>query len=222
MTKKSKFNPESTKRIINAIGLGATYQIAAEAGGISRATLHNWLKRGKTGSSKQYKDFYEKFTRSESQGAIYLLGVVRDHSVKDWKSAAWILERRHGYRRDTPIDSTEMDDSGSQQKPIETDYKTLLKNNLLELQEAMSKSSASESWQAYAALQRQALNVAQQIRQVEADESQLDKIDALSDEQLLTEITNAIISLPPILRQRVAEDVQELSGSNVVALKRSK
>ena len=220
MSRKSKLNPASIDRIVKAIKVGATYQIAAKAGGVSRATLHAWLKKGKTGTNKTYKDFYERFTRAESDGAIYLLGVVREHSVKDWKSAAWILERKWGYRRDAPVDTLETENNSSGAK--EFNYKTLLLEQAAELREAMAKSSASQSWQAYAALQRQALSIAQQIRQVEAEEGSLDKIDALTDEQLLTEITNAIISLPPVLRQRVAEDVSELAGSNVVALKRSK
>ena len=218
MSRKSKLNPESLKRIVSAIELGATYQIAAEAGGVSRATLHNWLKRGKNGTTKTYKDFYEEFSRAESRGALALLGKVRSHSVKDWKAAAWMLERRHGYRRDTPIDSVPSDEIAT--KPL--DYKSLLIAQQTELRQALKKAEKSQSWQAYSALQRQALVIAQQLRQVEAEEGALDKIDALSDEQLLTEITNAIIALPPVLRQRVAEDVSELAGSNVVALKRTK
>ena len=221
MSRKSKLNPESLKRIVSAIELGATYQIAAEAGGVSRATLHNWLKRGKNGTTKTYKDFYEKFTQAESRGALTLLGEVRSHSVKDWKAAAWMLERRHGYRRDTPIDSLPKEETATP-KTTQLDYKNLLIEQQKEIRQAIKKSEASQSWQAYTALQRQALIIAQQIRQVEAEEGALDKIDALSDEQLLTEITNAIISLPPVLRQRVAEDVSELATSNIVALKRSK
>jgi hypothetical protein len=67
----------------------------------------------------------------------------------------------------------------------------------------MAKAESSQSWQAYAALQRQLLQVVQQIRQIEAEEGLGDDLDGLTDEQLLSEITSAIVSLPPILRQRL-------------------
>ena len=47
MARKSKFNDAITARIIEALRLGATYEIAAEYAGISRSTLYNWMEKGK-------------------------------------------------------------------------------------------------------------------------------------------------------------------------------
>ena len=47
----------------------------------------------------------------------------------------------------------------------------------------------------------------------------LDAHDRMSDEQLLSEIVNLIIALPPMLRQRVQSDLHSLVGSNVVAMR---
>ena len=41
-------------------------------------------------------------------------------------------------------------------------------------------------------------------------------MDSYTDEQLVSEITNAIISLPPILRQRLESNIRELG--NVVGI----
>ncbi len=79
----------------------------------------------------------------------------------------------------------------------------LLRMQARELKASMMKAESSQSWQAYAALQRQLLTVVQQIRQIEAEEGMGDELDGLTDEQLLAEITSAIVSLPPILRQRL-------------------
>jgi hypothetical protein len=76
----------------------------------------------------------------------------------------------------------------------------------------MQKAEASQSWQAYAALQRQFLSVITQIRQIEAEEGGADELEGLTDEQLLQEITAAIISLPPILRQRLETSVKDLNN----------
>ena len=88
----------------------------------------------------------------------------------------------------------------------------LLKTQALELRASMIKAETSQSWQAYAALQRQLLQVVAQIRQVEAEEGMQDEMDGLSDEQLLQEISNAIISLPPILRQRLEADIGNMGN----------
>jgi len=80
----------------------------------------------------------------------------------------------------------------------------------------MAKAESSESWQAYAALQRQLLQVVAQIRQIESEEGMMDELDGLTDDQLVQEITAAIISLPPILRQRLESDIGNLG--NVIAI----
>ena len=86
----------------------------------------------------------------------------------------------------------------------------LLKMQAKELRASMAKAESSQSWQAYAALQRQLLQVVQQIRQIEAEEGMGDELDGLTDEQLLSEITSAIVSLPPILRQRLEGTIHSM------------
>jgi len=48
--RRSKLNEEVQKRIIQAIQMGATYEIAAEHAGICRKTLYSWIEKGKTAS----------------------------------------------------------------------------------------------------------------------------------------------------------------------------
>lgn len=69
-------------------------------------------------------------------------------------------------------------------------------------------------------LERQFLQVVTQIKQIEAEEGMMDEMDGLTDEQLVQEITSAIISLPPILRQRLESDIQGMG--NVVHIKNVK
>ena len=44
-----------------------------------------------------------------------------------------------------------------------------------------------------------------------------DELEGLTDEQLLTEITSAIVSLPPILRQRLEGTINQID--NVIPMK---
>lgn len=208
MARKSKFNEAITSRIVEALRIGATYEIAAEYAGISRSTLYNWMEKGKEQKSGQYRTFLDSIKAAEARGAIANLAMIESAAkAGDWKAAAWRLERRHGYTRDGY-------QAQQQQEEVQlpSSMLDLLKTQALELRASMIKAETSQSWQAYAALQRQLLQVVAQIRQVEAEEGMQDEMDGLSDEQLLQEISNAIISLPPILRQRLEADIGNMGN----------
>jgi hypothetical protein len=180
--------------------------MAADYAGITRSTLWNWLKKGEDPKQKSYCTFLDQVKKAEVEGAMVHLGTIAQASQKDWKASAWMLERRHGYSRD-----------GIQRKEepvveLPTNTLELLRDQAVDLKKSMMKAESSESWQAFAALQRQFLQVVTQIKQIEAEEGMMDEMDGLSDEQLVQEITAAIISLPPILRQRLESDIQGLGN----------
>jgi len=202
----SKFTKARKERIVQAIQAGCTYEMAADYAGITRSTLWNWLKKGEDPKEKTYCTFLDQVKKAEVEGAMVHLGTIAQASQKDWKASAWMLERRHGYSRD-----------GIQRKEepvveLPTNTLELLRDQAVDLKKSMMKAESSESWQAFAALQRQFLQVVTQIKQIEAEEGMMDEMDGLSDEQLVQEITAAIISLPPILRQRLESDIQGLGN----------
>ena len=216
MARKTKFNTALTSRIIEALRLGATYEIAAEYAGISRSTLYNWIDKGKEQSRGQYRTFLDNIKQAEAKGAIANLAMIETAAKSgDWKAAAWRLERRHGYTRDGFQTRLE-----SKPKELPSSMLDLLKSQAVELRSSMAKAESSQSWQAYAALQRQLLQVVQQIRQIESEEGRGDELDGLTDEQLLTEITSAIVSLPPILRQRLEGTITNMG--NIIPMKGAK
>ena len=202
----SKFTKDRKERIVQAIQAGCTYEMAADYAGITRSTLWNWLKKGEDPKEKTYCTFLDQVKKAEVEGAMVHLGTIAQASQKDWKASAWMLERRHGYSRD-----------GIQRKEepvveLPTNTLELLRDQAVDLKKSMMKAESSESWQAFAALQRQFLQVVTQIKQIEAEEGMMDEMDGLTDEQLVQEITAAIISLPPILRQRLEGDIQALGN----------
>ncbi len=223
MSRKPKINPESIKRICNAIELGATYTIAAEAGGISRGTLYNWFDRAKKPrADKAYVRFLEQFTAAESRGALHLLGEVKRHSVKDWRAAAWVLERRHDYKKDKVSERISEIRTDPDKQKTPDDYMSLLREQLFETRDMLEKAKSSESWQAAAALLKSYLSLAGQIRALEAEEGALDNLDKLPDDQVIREAVDSIITLPPILRQPIIEQINELGVSNVISIQRKK
>ena len=215
-----KLTKERTERICQALRLGATYAIAAEAGGIVRNTLYVWIRKGEQDRAREpYKTFAKKIREAESSSAVACLHTIQNTAKEDWKAAAWLLSRRFGYKNDAthtlPAETKAAKRSGDI-----LDYREILETQISELRTSMDKAKESGSWQAYAALQRQLVSLMQELRALDAEEGAIDAHDRMTDEQLLSEIVNTIISLPPLLRQRVQSDLHSLAGSNVVALKK--
>lgn len=213
-TKIGKFEKAAPK-IVEAVRRGSSYRMACNIAGINESTFYMWMKKGQTAPHGQFVDFRQSVLCAESENGDRMLGLIQDHAVKDWKAAAWVLERRHGFVRDGRIETEQ-----TEKVDLPTDTYELLRKQAVDLNDAVNRAQAAESWQAYAALQRQLLQVVAQIRQIEAEQQMGDDMDGLTDEQLINEITNAIITLPPVLRQRLERNVQELA--NVIPIKGTK
>ena len=196
-----KPNTEAMRRVIEAIGKGCTYKLAAQAAGVHETTLTLWCRNGEKGR-QPYKDFVHDLRVAENKRAEALLENIIKAGVKDWRSNAWLLERRYGYRKDAPLDELK-----PESKPVEVDVdaRTLLVNQSEQLQTAMMKAMQAQSWQAYAALQRQFVSIIEQVRQIDAESGANDGLDAMTDEQLLAEMEAAVLSMPPVMRQRLQD-----------------
>ena len=209
----TKFTPVIRARLVESISIGSTYQIACNYAGISRDTLHRWMTRGRAQKTGQYRTFYDDIKRAEAKGAVAMLAIINNEARQNWKCAAWLLERKHNYRKDNTHEEPIIEDKQLPDSPLE-----LFKNQALEIQNAMTQAQKSQSWQAYAALQRRFIDVIQTIRAIEAEEGSTDSLLQASDEEIKAHTVASIISLPPIMRQEIIEELARFS--NVVALKK--
>jgi len=220
MGRQKIFTEERAQKICAAIRAGATMEIAARCGGISKSTLYRWLVYGEKNRKPKYVGFAKDFREAEGLGALDALTTIQKSITQgDVKSAIWLLSRRHGYKTDAAHEIPEVKDEKPRQAET-LDYRTVLTTQIAELRESMTKAKDSGSWQAYAALQRQMVSLLSELRALDAEEGAIDQYDMMNDEQILSEIVNTIVALPPILRQRVESDLRSLVGSNVVALKK--
>lgn len=88
MGRPTKYTTETVKQIIDAIRVGATYELAAAYAGISYETLNEWRKK--------YPKFSEDIKQAEGQGAIgWLAKIEKAANEGTWQAAAWKLERRY-------------------------------------------------------------------------------------------------------------------------------
>ncbi len=109
MARKSKYSPEVVGRIIQAIELGSTFELAAQYGGIDGSTFYRWM------TTKN--EFRDAVKGAEALGAMkWLAKIEQAASDGTWQAAAWKLERRypqsygrtvqdvnHGGQSDSPV-----------------------------------------------------------------------------------------------------------------------
>jgi hypothetical protein len=88
MARKTKYTPETVKKVTDAIRLGATYELASSYAGISPALFYQWMK-GKI-------EFLEAVKDAEGAGAVgWLARIEQAAQAGTWQAAAWKLERRY-------------------------------------------------------------------------------------------------------------------------------
>jgi len=93
----TKLTPERQDTICKAIRLGATYLLAAQAAGITYATLWAWMDKGKNGVAQIYVDFLDAVKKEEALHSQECLENIRSAGFhhQQWTAAAWLLERRY-------------------------------------------------------------------------------------------------------------------------------
>lgn len=115
MARPTKLTPETQAEICRALEMGATFELAAQFGGVSYASFNEWRKRGeaelarregnvKPGTRKweteqPFVQFFEATKKAEARAAIgWLAKIEKAANDGSWQAAAWKLERRYPER----------------------------------------------------------------------------------------------------------------------------
>lgn len=92
MPRPTKLNPDIAERIVQAMSVGATYEIAARVGGVNERTLRRWIALGERQKSGEYALFAKSVREVQSKLVTRLLAVIdKAAAMGDWKAAAWKL-----------------------------------------------------------------------------------------------------------------------------------
>lgn len=82
----TKKTPEALEKIIQIMGVGGTWNMAAAAGGISPDTLKRWRDKDPA--------FASRIARARDDGTQKLADRIRQEAESgDWRAASWLLER---------------------------------------------------------------------------------------------------------------------------------
>lgn len=113
MSRPTKLNKETQAKICQAIQLGATYELAAQYGGVSYECFNKWRKRAeaelkrrlspgvKPGTKKWdaeelYVQFFQAIKDAEGKAVVgWLAKIEKAANDGNWAAAAWKLERRY-------------------------------------------------------------------------------------------------------------------------------
>lgn len=82
----TKYTEDKADAIVAAVRAGATLRLAAASAGISLDTLARWRKR--------FAAFADRLTEAEGKAAVRPLALIAEAAKRDWRAAAWLLERR--------------------------------------------------------------------------------------------------------------------------------
>ena len=87
---KKKFSAELCECIIEFHSQGTPLKYCADAVGIHRNTLLNWMKKGESAKSGKYRDFYLDMQRAKSKFIAHHIGKIQDN--KSWMSSQYLLQ----------------------------------------------------------------------------------------------------------------------------------
>ena len=101
MSRPTKLTPDVTARLLQAVRLGATHTLACAAAGIGTRTLYGWVARARRGE-EPFAQFWRNFKQAEAECAVRQLATIEKAAASgNWGAAAWKLERRFGYRKES-------------------------------------------------------------------------------------------------------------------------
>lgn len=90
---KLKLNQELQTNLCNYIKKGIPIIYSCQLVGITRATYYNWYDKGTSAKSGKFKEFVKAVEQAKAVAIAEAVQTILTASEKDWKAAAWYLER---------------------------------------------------------------------------------------------------------------------------------
>ena len=101
--RKPKLTKEIAGKLVRLLKAGHVISVACSAVGIGERTYHRWMEQGARETVGPYWQFWQRVQRARAQCEAALLNTVHKHTMKDWRAAAWLLERLFPARYSTRV-----------------------------------------------------------------------------------------------------------------------
>lgn len=89
-----KLTPELQALVVAHLAAGNYLETAAQAAGVDKTTLYDWLKKGSTGK-EPYAGFSHAVVDAQAKAEARDVQRMDAHGFTNWQAVAWRLERRH-------------------------------------------------------------------------------------------------------------------------------
>lgn len=110
-----ELTPAKIASVVMALNDGAYIETAAALAGISKQTFYQWLKQGAKAEAGIFRQFSDAVQKAIADAEMNDLRTIKKASRKNWKAAAWRLERRFPSRW-APAKVQAHDDEGTTQQ----------------------------------------------------------------------------------------------------------
>jgi len=137
MGRPSKFTEGRKRVILEAIGDGQTYGVAATMAGISAGTLSGWVRDESKG------EFVAACKAAEARAESRLVAVMHDHAHSDWRAAKWLLSRRYAHWREVPVQDQAVSDELNRLKVLKAQVELEYARSQLEALRSQEAEDAS-------------------------------------------------------------------------------
>jgi hypothetical protein len=98
----SKLTPAVRDRLLQALRAGNFRKPAAFYAGIGMRTLQEWMRAGLEQPAGAFGEFRASVLEAERGAEIVMVANIASAAKKDWKAAAWWLERKANERWGRP------------------------------------------------------------------------------------------------------------------------
>jgi hypothetical protein len=150
---RNSYDPHIAENLIRLVGEGNYVSVACRAAGISKTTYFRWLEQGAAyceaeaagkkpiADHKVFVGFRRRIEAARAQAECDAIRKIRDAGEKDWKSLAWLLERRYKQRWGTKAadtSSVSSPDSGVREAQTRINSDPALAGDIARLADSLS------------------------------------------------------------------------------------
>ena len=91
----SKLTAELAQAFCDALRRCWHVETAADLCGIHRATVYDWIKRGKREQEGPHAEFYRQVKKALAETSADCVQEIQAAGKSSWQACAWLLERRY-------------------------------------------------------------------------------------------------------------------------------
>lgn len=135
-----KLTPELTQQIADVVSTGTYFDTAAVFCGVSKVTLHSWMKRGHEQQRGRYRDFLNAIEQARARADARDHAFISKAAAKDWRAAEAHLRLRNPSRYN--VKRSEL--SGPDGKPIAAAVASSTEASLLALFQKLAGDDSDE------------------------------------------------------------------------------